>query len=76
MGCDLVIIQRVSRKPGMSRDDLFKINAGIVRDLTIGVAKYCPNALLNIISNPVNSTVPIAVEVLKKYNAYSILGKF
>merc|ERR1711959_301470 len=70
-GCDLVIIPAgIPRKPGMTRDDLFKINAGIVRDLTIGVAKYCPNAILNIISNPVNSTVPIAVEVLKKYNAF------
>jgi len=71
VGCDLVIIPAgIPRKPGMTRDDLFKINAGIVRDLTVGVAKYCPNAILNIISNPVNSTVPIAVEVLKKYNAF------
>ena len=56
VGCDLVIIPAgIPRKPGMTRDDLFKINAGIVRDLTVGVAKYCPNAILNIISNPVNS---------------------
>jgi malate dehydrogenase len=70
-GCDLVIIPAgIPRKPGMTRDDLFKINAGIVRDLTIGVAKHCPNAIVNIISNPVNSTVPIAVEVLKKYYVF------
>ena len=49
----------------MTRDDLFKINAGIVRDLVKGAAEYCPKAFLLIISNPVNSTVPIAAEVLK-----------
>lgn len=49
----------------MTRDDLFKINAGIVRDLVKGIAEYCPKAFVLIISNPVNSTVPIAAEVLK-----------
>src|SRR4051812_31804141 len=49
----------------MDRDDLFNINAGIVRDLVTGCAKHCPKAFLLIISNPVNSTVPIAAEVLK-----------
>lgn len=54
----------------MTRDDLFKINAGIVRDLVTGIAKFCPKAFVLIISNPVNSTVPIAAEVLKKHNAF------
>lgn len=49
----------------MTRDDLFNINAGIVRDLTQGIADFCPKAFVLIISNPVNSTVPIAAEVLK-----------
>lgn len=49
----------------MTRDDLFKINAGIVRDLIKGVVEACPKAFVLIISNPVNSTVPIAAEVLK-----------
>lgn len=49
----------------MTRDDLFKINAGIVKELIQGVAEYCPKAFILIISNPVNSTVPIAAEVLK-----------
>ena len=49
----------------MTRDDLFKINAGIVRDLVKGIADYAPKAFVLIISNPVNSTVPIAAEVLK-----------
>lgn len=47
----------------MTRDDLFNINAGIVKTLCDGVAKHCPDAWVAIISNPVNSTVPIAAEV-------------
>lgn len=54
----------------MTRDDLFNINAGIVKTLAEGVAKYCPNAIVNIISNPVNSTVPITAEVMKKAGVY------
>ena len=57
---------RETGKPGMTRDDLFKINAGIVRDLVQGIADYSPKAFVLVISNPVNSTVPIAAEVLKK----------
>lgn len=70
-GADVVIIPAgVPRKPGMTRDDLFNINAGIVKALCEGIAKYCPHALVNIISNPVNSTVPIASEVFKKAGTY------
>jgi malate dehydrogenase len=68
---DLVVIPAgVPRKPGMTRDDLFKINAGIVRTLSEGIVKSCPNAIVNLISNPVNSTVPIAAEVFKKAGTY------
>ncbi|PVV03039.1 hypothetical protein BB560_002494 [Smittium megazygosporum] len=70
-GCDIVVIPAgVPRKPGMTRDDLFNVNAGIVRDLVQGVAENCPKAQVCIISNPVNSTVPIAAEVLKKNGVY------
>ncbi|XP_050370114.1 malate dehydrogenase, mitochondrial [Argentina anserina] len=70
-GCDVVIIPAgVPRKPGMTRDDLFNINAGIVKSLTTAIAKYCPHAIINMISNPVNSIVPIASEVLKKAGVY------
>lgn len=55
----------------MTRDDLFKINAGIVKNLVHQVGISCPNAFLCIISNPVNSTVPIAVEELKKLGVYN-----
>jgi malate dehydrogenase len=70
-GADVVLIPAgVPRKPGMTRDDLFNVNAGIVRDLTAAVATHAPAAILLVISNPVNSTVPIAAEVLKKRGAY------
>ncbi|XP_042518882.1 malate dehydrogenase, mitochondrial [Macadamia integrifolia] len=70
-GSDVVIVPAgVPRKPGMTRDDLFNINAGIVKSLCTAIAKYCPNALVNMISNPVNSTVPIAAEVFKKAGTY------
>lgn len=50
--------------------DLFKTNAGIIADLAAGVAQFCPKALVAIITNPVNSTVPIAAEVLKKHGVF------
>lgn len=71
-GAQVVIIPAgIPRKPGMTRDDLFKINAGIVRDLVTGVAKHSPDAFILIISNPVNSTVPIAAEVLKAHGVFN-----
>jgi len=70
-GADIVVIPAgVPRKPGMTRDDLFKINAGIVKDLATGIATTAPKALVLVISNPVNSTVPIVAEVFKKHNVY------
>lgn len=70
-GADIVVIPAgVPRKPGMTRDDLFNTNAGIVKALVEGCAKFCPGAILAIISNPVNSTVPIAAEILKKHGVY------
>ncbi|PAV57962.1 hypothetical protein WR25_04409 [Diploscapter pachys] len=70
-GADVVVIPAgVPRKPGMTRDDLFNTNAGIVRDLVAAIAKASPKALIAIITNPVNSTVPIAYEVLKKAGVY------
>jgi malate dehydrogenase len=70
-GASVVVIPAgVPRKPGMTRDDLFNTNAGIVKTLIEGCAEYCPNAVLAIISNPVNSTVPIAAEILKKKGVF------
>ena len=55
----------------MTRDDLFNINAGIVKQLVEAVADTCPDAVMGIICNPVNSTVPIAAEVLKAKGVYN-----
>lgn len=77
-GSDVVVIPAgVPRKPGMTRDDLFAVNAGIVKNLITGVAEACPNACILIISNPVNSTVPIAAAILKAkgvYNPKKLMG--
>lgn len=70
-GADIVLISAgVARKPGMDRSDLFNINAGIVRNLIEQVATTCPKACIGIITNPVNSTVAIAAETLKKAGIY------
>lgn len=70
-GADIVLISAgVARKPGMDRSDLFNVNAGIVKNLLEKVAATCPKACIGIITNPVNTTVPIAAEVLKKAGVY------
>lgn len=69
---NLVLVSAgVPRQPGMSRDDLFNVNAGIVRDICTSIALYAPQALVCIISNPVNSTVVVASEVFKKHGVYN-----
>ncbi len=70
-GADVVLISAgVARKPGMDRADLFNVNAGIVKSLAEKIAVVCPTACVGIITNPVNTTVPIAAEVLKKAGVY------
>jgi malate dehydrogenase len=70
-GANVVVIPAgVPRKPGMTRDDLFKINAGIVKDLATGIATTAPKAFVLVISNPVNSTVPVVAEVFKKHGVF------
>lgn len=70
-GADIVLISAgVARKPGMDRSDLFNVNAGIVKNLIEKVAATCPKACIGIITNPVNTTVPIAAQVLKKAGVY------
>ena len=71
VGADVVLISAgVARKPGMDRSDLFNVNAGIVKNLVQQIAKTCPQACIGIITNPVNTTVAIAAEVLKKAGVY------
>jgi len=47
-----------------------QINAGIVKDLATGIATAAPKAFVLVISNPVNSTVPIVAEVFKKFGVF------
>jgi len=71
-GSEVVLIPAgVPRKPGMTRDDLFNTNASIVRDLAKAAADHAPDANILIISNPVNSTVPITAEVFKSKGVYN-----
>ncbi|KAI0145908.1 malate dehydrogenase [Hypoxylon sp. NC0597] len=69
---DIIVIPAgIPRKPGMTRDDLFNINAGIVKGLIEIAAEVAPKAAILVISNPVNSTVPIAAEVLKAKGVFN-----
>jgi malate dehydrogenase len=62
-GSDIVIITAgIPRKPGMSRDDLIGVNAGIVKNVSKEVAKYSPNAIIIIVSNPLDAMCHVAYE--------------
>ncbi len=50
----IVITSGLPRKPGMSRDDLIGTNAGIVKSVTENVVKYSPNAIIIVVSNPLD----------------------
>src|SRR2546429_1225743 len=54
-GSDVVVITAgIARKPGMSRDDLLNTNAGIVKQVSENIARTSPNAILIIVSNPLD----------------------
>lgn len=60
---DIVIITAgIPRKPGMSRDDLISTNAGIMKNVTAQVAERSPNAVLIIVSNPLDAMCHVAYE--------------
>lgn len=50
-----VITSGIPRKPGMTRDELIGINAGIVKDVTENLLSYSPNVILVIVSNPMDT---------------------
>ncbi len=58
----VVITAGLPRKPGMSRDDLLKTNAGIVGGVCEQIAKYSPNAILIIVSNPLDAMCHVALK--------------
>ncbi len=59
----VVITSGLPRKPGMSRDDLLEKNVKIVKSVTKQVAKYSPNAILIIVTNPLDAMVYTAKKV-------------
>jgi len=55
---DVVIVTAgIPRKPGMSRDDLLEINLGVMKTVGEGIKKYCPNAFVICITNPLDAMV-------------------
>ena len=62
-GSDVIIVTAgIARKPGMSRDDLIKTNAGIVHKVVAEAAKLSPNAVLIIVSNPLDAMCHVALK--------------
>ncbi|XP_027166292.1 malate dehydrogenase, glyoxysomal-like [Coffea eugenioides] len=66
----IIILAGAPRNPEMSKDEILKNNVRILESLCDAIAKHCPKAIVNMISNPVNSTVPIAAEIFKKAGTY------
>ncbi|HEY4787298.1 MAG TPA: malate dehydrogenase [Bacteroidales bacterium] len=58
----VVITSGIPRKPGMTREELIGINAGIVKDVAQNILKYSPNAILVIISNPMDTMTYLALK--------------
>ncbi len=63
-GADVVVMTAgVPRKPGQSREELIGINSGIVRDICKNVKEHAPNAILIVVSNPLDAMVYVAKQV-------------
>jgi len=61
--CDVVVVTAGSpRLPGMSRDDLLMINADITKEVVEGIAKYSPEAIIIIVSNPLDAMTYVALK--------------
>lgn len=64
--CDVIVITAgIARKPGMSRDDLLLTNAKIMSSVINSVIKYNPNAIIIIVSNPLDAMVYTALRASK-----------
>lgn len=62
-GSDVVVITSgIPRKPGMTREELIGINAGIVKEVSLNVLKYSPNAIIVVISNPMDTMTYLALK--------------
>ncbi len=70
----VVITSGLPRKPGMSRDDLISTNANIVKTVTENVAKYSPNAIIIIVSNPLD-VMSYAAFLASKFPKNKVFGQ-
>jgi malate dehydrogenase len=63
VNCDVVVVTAGSpRLPGMSRDDLLMINANITKEVIEGIAKYSPDAIIIMVSNPLDAMTYVALK--------------
>ena len=58
----IVITSGIPRKPGMTREELIGINAGIVKLVTTNILKYSPDAVIVIVSNPMDTMTYLAIK--------------
>lgn len=58
----VVITSGIPRKPGMTREELIGINAGIVKDVTTNILKHSPNAIIIVVSNPMDTMTYLALK--------------
>lgn len=70
----VVITAGLPRKPGMSRDDLVQVNAGIVKNVSQNVKKYAPNSIVIVVSNPLDAMVYVAWKETG-FPAHRVLGQ-
>ena len=62
-GSDVIVVTSgIARKPGMSRDDLISTNAGIVRGVVSEAAKRSPDAILVVVTNPLDAMCHVAIK--------------
>lgn len=74
-GSDVVIVTAgVPRKPGQSRDDLVAINAGIVKSVATNIKQYAPNAIVIVVSNPLDAMVYVMWKVTG-FPAHRVMGQ-
>jgi malate dehydrogenase len=74
-GSDVVVITAgLPRKPGMSRMDLLGVNAKIVREVAENVAKYAPNAVVIVVSNPLDEMTALA-QLATKFPKNRVMGQ-
>jgi malate dehydrogenase len=70
----VVITAGLPRKPGMSRMDLIGVNAGIVRGVAENVAKHSPNAVIIVVSNPLDEMTALA-QIATKFPYHRVMGQ-